>query len=135
MGVCCVKQNKQEPAEFIGKPAKPDLTDLYKDKDTEEKIVKIQCAFRRHSAVKRVKAMKDVQAVNERAPKPESTPDQNNNPSENPIVREMEEKFGPFQREDPENDHVERVVRPQAILDNGARYTGQWFNINIEYFL
>ena len=129
MGECCVKQNKQEPAEFVGKPAKPDFVELYKDdKDVEEKVVKLQTAFRRHLAARNVKAMRDAKQVNERAAKPAAspTPGQSDNPSDNPIVREMEEKFGPFKRDEIEEDSAERVVRPQAILDNGAKYTGQW---------
>lgn len=47
--------------------------------------------------------------------------------SENTKVRELEAKLGPFRPDIKLTDSVRREYRDTVILDNGARYTGEWY--------
>jgi len=45
---------------------------------------------------------------------------------DNTKVKELESKLGPFVPEPRPADDVKREKRPTVVLDNGAKYTGEW---------
>ncbi len=66
------------------------------------------------------------------APVPEAAPEvaqnaQAGTTTENSKVRELESKLGAFKPEAKADDSVKREQRDTVLLDNGARYTGQWY--------
>ena len=156
MGVCCVKQHNQDKGEFREADKTEGTLTLYKNnKDAVEKIIKIQSAYRRYKAIrllKQLRAQKEQQekarprhdigpeGVNEVIPEAthgmaggeggvESSGQQNvqlDAVSDNTKVRELEAKLGPFRPDIKLNDSVRREYRDTVILDNGARYTGEW---------
>ena len=157
MGVCCVKQHNQDQAEFRDGSKTEGAFMLYKsNKDAIDKIIKIQCAYRRYKAIKLLKQLKSQKELKEKSnpkrpanalpegtpeavpetnygaaaePVPDSSGQQNAVPdtfSENTKVRELEVKLGPFRPDIKLNDSVKREHRDTVILDNGARYTGEW---------
>jgi len=154
MGVCCVKQHNQDQGEFKSGPKTESAIKLFKDnKDAIEKIVKIQCAIRRYRAMKEVKQIRESKnrkhPVNiadgiVQGPVPE-VPDAavieqhqhefvpeaaqnliNDTASDNSKVRELEAKLGPYRPETRQTDNASREYRDTVILDNGAKYSGEW---------
>ena len=116
-------QSKQELAEFKNPETDGDPTSLAKySNDDIKKVQRIQSCYRQH------RAKKEEQPLEERACPPQSNgvSDEAQNPGENLRVKELETKLGPFEHEDPPEDGVQREKRPEALLDNGAKYDGQW---------
>lgn len=147
MGVCCVKQHNQDQNEFPSSVKDNGTLSIYKgDKDAIQKIIRIQSLIRRYRAKKEYKQLReyakkkqpqDADAVREpdssRVPVavPEASPDGIQNlpsgtTSDNVKVRELELKLGSFKPEEQPDDGIKREQRDTVLLDNGAKYTGQW---------
>jgi hypothetical protein len=125
MGTCCVAQSKQEQAEFKDQDDHADPTNLAKySKDDIKKVKQIQSCYRKH----RTKNKEEPVEESSKPPPAVATPAESGaNSGENMRVKELEAKLGPFKHEDPADDGVQRVTRPETVLDNGAKYEGQWY--------
>eukprot|EP00826_Nyctotherus_ovalis_P018701 TRINITY_DN1563_c0_g10_i1.p3 TRINITY_DN1563_c0_g10~~TRINITY_DN1563_c0_g10_i1.p3 ORF type:complete len:136 (-),score=47.32 TRINITY_DN1563_c0_g10_i1:804-1211(-) len=133
MGVCCVKQHNQDKGEFNNKDDNIDLNS--NENPNKERVIvpqeemKVEAKPQREEVeyeevVERAARKKSESAPEEPTIEPQSIPLQM--VSENSKVRELEEKLGPFKPPEPPKDSVKRETRATVILDNGARYTGQW---------
>lgn len=124
MGVCCVKQHNQDQNEFNETTKKPELLSLLKEsKDSISRIIKIQCAIRRYQAMKQLKQLKANKPTHVMADCASIPVDMS---SDNSKVKELEAKLEPFKHEKL-GDGYGREQRPPALLDNGAKYCGEWY--------
>ena len=123
MGVCCVKQHNQDQNEFNETTKKPELLTLLKgSKDAISRIIKIQCAMRRFRAMKQLKQLKASKPTHAMAECTGAVVDMT---SDNSKVKELEARLEPFKHEK-QDDGYGREQRPPAVLDNGAKYCGEW---------
>jgi hypothetical protein len=136
MGVCCVKQHNQDKDEFRDTKRNEENLNLCKDENmSKEKSANYQEEVQseppkvihnsNYSEVIERANKRNVEFVTEElAPEPQNLALQV--VSENTKVRELEEKLGAFKSPEPLNDAIKRETRATILLDNGAKYTGQW---------
>jgi len=143
-----VKQHKQDQGEFVepGSLTKQDdIIDLYKGNiNAVSKIVRIQYAIRRYwrrlkrqqvresavpkrGNVQEEKAEEKTEEKQNEVPVIDASGVSKEEPTENVTVAEVEARIGPFKHDDYVPDARKIEKRPPVILDNGAKYLGEWY--------
>jgi len=131
MGICCVKQNAQDQGEFqrVFKDENFPIS-LYKNNnDAIMKIVRIQSIFRGFRTRKHLPEIREK--CNKRHIRGMDADNTNGETismiSPNPRVAELESKLGAFKPEQsPSKENKRREIRPPVVLNNGAKYSGEW---------
>ena len=124
MGVCCVKQTKQDQDEANEMDSGNLLSLLKTSEEGMKKIKQIQRTYRRYRADKQAQAVmaekpqQDIEVIEEAQVEPITV--------NNPHVIQQEAKLGPFMGEMKLDDNVQREKRATVALENGAQYTGEW---------
>lgn len=141
MGGCCECPKKQEPGELPGTlkfDLKSWLSTFRNNKALIAKIVRVQACIRRHRAKIRVKMLREGRtATNPAGGAPAAVSGKEMvrmqstctaTTSDNPRVRELEAKLGPYHPScvDAGKDQPVRETRGTILLNNEAKYTGQW---------
>ena len=130
MGICCVKQSSQDQGEFrrITKDEAATSISLYKNNnDAIMKIIKIQALIRGYRSRKQFTELKERQKKPVKTSEVDGTADLANMTSPNPRVAELEAKLGPFNPSPiPQKSTSKREIRTPAVLNNGAKYSGEW---------
>lgn len=137
MGICCVKQHNQDTGEFKDIKKVDENPNLSKNNNESSNKVEVVPLHEEASNSNPMKEESKEDEMIERAGRnmvgaPPKQPKIDLHVlsaeivSENPKVRELEEKLGPFKPSEPSNDSVRRETRGTAVLDNGAHYIGQW---------
>jgi len=121
MGICCVKQPHQDNAEFKDTTRQEGL---YKGRPAEIVMaIRIQRAVRRYWRKLKSQPLKESSKPNRAAAIPDTMADPIN---ENIKVNDVESRLGPFRPDVQLDTTIRREQREPQILDNGARYTGEW---------
>ena len=129
MGICCVKNYKEENGELIDGGRKGDFITLFKNnKDVIWKVVRIQAALRRYRAMKEFKALKESSKPHRLE---EITAAPVEEPANNQRVQEIEEKFGLYKCDEIPDGLGQREKRPPLRMENNATYTGEWYYLNL----
>ena len=123
MGICCVTK-KPEHSEFKSPPHNKNIDLLKPSKDQIIKIKKIQRALRKYLK-KRGANLANSSYKN----KVEELLKNMANTSENRLVNDTEAKLGQIAKIENLNEGNKIEFRDTVILENGAKYIGQW---NIE---
>lgn len=111
MGVCCMNQGEAHRPD-VNEPHEPELA---QEDETNSimKIIKIQALIRGHLERRKFTVFKA----------------QKNSPhgiSDNPKVAEIEVKLGPYTSPVGIADGITREKRPEVVLSDGNKYTGEW---------
>ena len=129
MGVCCVKQYKEEAGEIAGAEKRSDFITLFKNnQDVIWKVVKIQSVIRRFKAMKEFKEIKESAKARRLCDIPAGAGAGADSNSENSKVQEVEKKMGPFNAGKVPPGLGPKEKRSPVLLDNGVTYTGEWYD-------
>ena len=91
-------------------------------------VVRVQAAMRKYLASKKVNAIKKSRGVNSAGMPAKSfvEPDRIEPNYDNPLTMQIQQQLGPYQYSQMARDNVPRETRSEQVLENKAKYEGQW---------